>query len=164
MTEQVDEICRCGHPKNEHRWGSMHDGDCRLCACEDFYVPPQVKQVKDQSREAAWNEFTSYWDLQGFRVPNAVDGFNAGWDSALAAANQCVSVDKIAEIVHDALNEYRCLHYLDHDGSGLGLVDRLSPDDDTTITRGTEELAALEDYIMGEIADAYQPKEQGEPS
>ena len=36
-----EDICRCGHAKSDHRWGSMHDGDCRLCDCEDFYVPEE---------------------------------------------------------------------------------------------------------------------------
>ena len=123
-----------------------------------------TEQVKDQSREEAKAVAYATWSRNAWDSRPGREAFEAGYEAGLAAANQCVSVDKIAEIVHDALNEYRCLHYLDHDGSGLGLVDRLSPDDDTTITRGAEELAALEDYIMGEIADAYQPKEQGEPS
>ena len=57
--------------------------------------------------------------------------------------------DRIAE----ALSEFRCQHtLLDDDGGGMPLLDMLTPQGDTSVARGFEELNALADHIADACA------------
>lgn len=109
----------------------------------------------------------SFWaecDLCGAKTDIALTGEEAAdlWNTRHQpsvsgdAVREAVDMGAVADVVHDALIVTVIHDYLDYDGSGLGLVDRLSPDEDTNIKRGTEELAALEDYIAGALDDYFK--------
>ena len=64
-----------------------------------------------------------------------------------------LNIDFIGSVVNKALKSYTCQHSKNYDGDGISLVDRLTPDDDTTIKRGELELELLSDSIACAVHD-----------
>lgn len=60
-------------------------------------------------------------------------------------------VDAIDDAVRRALRDYRCQHH-----EGLELADVFTPEDAEDISEGQEEVALLQDAIMGRIADLWE--------
>lgn len=74
-----------------------------------------------------------------------------------------LSKDTLYQKVHEALNSFRLSYTYDEDREGLQLVDRLTPPQDETVTRGLQEIEYLTDHIVGEITDwkDYIPEPDG---
>ena len=71
-------------------------------------------------------------------------------------------VDKLPDLILDALGSYHTRHVRDHDGDGLLLCDALSDPAATNIHYGLDEVKLLADHVIGAItdyADALAAKE-----
>lgn len=60
------------------------------------------------------------------------------------------SIVNLPDIIHSCLSTMNLSYTVDDEGNGIPLVDRLTPDCDSDITRGKEEI----NYIVAALVDA----------
>lgn len=73
-----------------------------------------------------------------------------------AVADCAAKINAAYRTIDDAVRHYRLTQQEDEDGGGYPLVDALTPDGDTDISRGKAEIDLMIDYIQGEVNDAVK--------